>query len=215
MARWWTLALLLSAALFACIQAPTEREALLNSERIQQRFGSYGVRVLRQDGDLRVACLYSTEANGEVCRTVAVTLLDEPLPAELAVPSAAIRAGASLGATLKTAGWTVVKRDHVLNEQASGTAFAALLDWPCDMPPPRVAVDAYALWAERPGQSFRFARIAEAHHPDYLGLGDLKELVPPGERAPSTQQAGWPELERALAEILQSISSARVANRCG
>jgi len=170
---------LASLALAACRTAVDTHPAppLLNSERIEQRYGSYGVEVLQQRGPLRVTCLYSLEPAGRICRTVAVTLFDATPPA-LSRESAAIRYGASIGATLKAAGWSVVKHDHLLTERAAGREFANLLHWPPGDELPEVAIDAYALWVERPGESYRFALIAEAHHPDYLDRAELRRLYP-------------------------------------
>jgi hypothetical protein len=192
---------MLNIALLASLFAACSPAPLLNSERIQQRFGSYGVELLRQDGALRVACLYSEEPTGRVCRTVAVTLLDVP-PPELAAESAAINAGASIGATLKAAGWTVTKRDHVVVERETGPGFAALLHWPPQESPPRVAVDLYALWAERSGEIHRFARIAEAHHPDYLDLAALRKIVPRDAMAPASLDVRWPDMTAALDAVM-------------
>jgi len=194
---------LLACVLVACAPAPPVPEPLLNSERILQRYGSYGVDVLQQDGDLRVACLYSEEIAGRLCRTVAVTLFDPP-PAQLQQALERIRAGASLGATLKASGWQVIKRDHHLVTRPTGNAFASLIGWSPDQTPPWVAVDAYALWVVRSGQSFRFARVAEAYHPDYLDLPGLRALTSRGSLAPGGLDVDWPDLDRALSDVLAS-----------
>ena len=46
--------------------------ALLNSERIEQRFGSYGITVLEQSDLTRVSNLYTLEEERETCRTFAI-----------------------------------------------------------------------------------------------------------------------------------------------
>ena len=56
-----------------------ERRELLNSERIAQRFGSYGIEVLESDGRVRVSNLYSNEQGGRICRTFAVRLDERKL----------------------------------------------------------------------------------------------------------------------------------------
>jgi len=198
----WALPLLVLALLLPGCRKDLAEPALLNSERIEQRFGSYGVRLLEQDGPLRVACLYSREAGGEPCRTVAVTLLDHPAPPELATAAAAIDAGASIGATLKSAGWTVVKRHQLVSEHATGAAFARLLNRPDGSPPPKVAVLAYELWAERGELRYRFARIAEAYDPAYLGLDELQLTEADADFSPGALQAAWPDLATALEAVL-------------
>jgi len=202
----WGLALLVLALLVpGCRKDLAEQvtPSLLNSERIAQRFGSYGVRLLEQDGPLRVACLYSQELNGEPCRTVAVTLLDQPPPEELAAVAAAIDAGASLGATLKSAGWTVVKRHHLVSEHDAGIDFARLLHWPDGSPPPKVAVLAYELWAERGAVAHRFARIAEAYDPAYLDISELGRIEPGADFSAGALEVAWPDLAATLESVLR------------
>src|SRR5690606_34722880 len=54
--------------------APVEvpQRELLNSERIERRFGSYGIDVLQSDGRYRVSNLYSVHDGAKICRTFAV-----------------------------------------------------------------------------------------------------------------------------------------------
>lgn len=85
---WLRLCLLLAAAASSPLLAqpdPDPRSAAqLNSERIEQRFGSYGIEVLSSDDALRVANLYSTEVDHGVCRTFAVTRFPDPVAAAYA-----------------------------------------------------------------------------------------------------------------------------------
>ena len=55
----------LAVALHACTTEPE----LLNSERIAQTFGSYGIDVLQADGALRRSNLYSVSDGLRTCRT--------------------------------------------------------------------------------------------------------------------------------------------------
>ena len=55
----------LAAALSAC----ATETVLLNSERVEQRFGNYGIDVLASEAGLRRSSLYSVEKDGRICRT--------------------------------------------------------------------------------------------------------------------------------------------------
>ena len=89
-------ALLLLFAAVACESDPSpeanttakvtieELRPLLNSERIERKFGSYGIDVLRNDDAVRMSNLYSLRDGEKICRTFAVVLsrmsLIQPLP---------------------------------------------------------------------------------------------------------------------------------------
>ena len=94
-------------------QVPTvaaEVTPSLNSDVIRERFGSYGVEVLSQNDELRVANLFSGEGNSKVSRTLAVTMFVLPRDSRLDASDQVIRAGGSIGASLRKAGFVVDKR---------------------------------------------------------------------------------------------------------
>ena len=97
--------LVLAAALSACVLEPE----LLNSQRIEERFGNYGIEVLSQDGKLRRSNLYSTHAGIRTCRTYAVVQFMDSPPREIQASHQAVLAGQSLGSTFREAGWTIGK----------------------------------------------------------------------------------------------------------
>ena len=88
----------------------------LNSERIERRFGNYGVRVLEQEAQLRVSNLFSTGASGRICRTLALVRFQPQMEIALAGAHAQILRGASLGATLRKHGWQITKTNRYLGE---------------------------------------------------------------------------------------------------
>ena len=66
----------IAAALDAC----THESERLNSERIAERFGSYGIEVISSGPGLRRSNLYSSEDEVRTCRTYAVVrFVDEPV----------------------------------------------------------------------------------------------------------------------------------------
>lgn len=72
LAKLWRAAALLALLFGTAVQAREPVSALLNSERIAQRYGSYGIEVLASDCGLRVSDLYSGEQTDRVTRTLAV-----------------------------------------------------------------------------------------------------------------------------------------------
>lgn len=161
----------------AAPSAPAGRE-LLNSERIERRFGSYGIEVLESDDRVRVSNLFSLEGEQRICRTLAVVLFPTELDPRLASEHRLIQGGGSIGAVFRARGWTVGKRHRLLTELGAPAAddrLASLMNLAASDGP--LAVDIYDLSVGRPGvPALHYATIAEVHHPDYLRLADLRRL---------------------------------------
>ena len=167
---------------------------LLNSERIQACFGSYGVEVLVQQGNLRISSLYSLgdctndfvgkascgrplAAESHITRTLAISEFATDLPEALQTPYRAIRDGASMGATLEAAGWRVDKRHRHVGEVPISTTFGCMSGLPAGASQ-QWAVQVYDLWVLRNESEVRFALLAELHDPRYLTLQDLYRIYP-------------------------------------
>jgi hypothetical protein len=164
-----------TVAATGCQSAP---EALpLNSERIEAAFGSYGVEVIRQEADLRHACLYSEDAGGRTCRTLAIVAFNDRPEPDLAGPLEDIRNGASLGATLAAAGWRVDKVNryigHVDLDRSSAPSVLGLLSLDGAA---QLALHIYELRARRGNDDLTVAEILELHHPEYLRESDLRRI---------------------------------------
>ena len=162
----------LAAALCAC----SAQQELLNSDRIEQRFGSYGIEVLQQDDRVRRSSLYSVDDGVRTCRTYAVVEYHAPLATELASAHAAIVAGDSIGATLRMAGWEISKETlyvgHVqLPDASHGVARLMRLDGGATL-----GLHAYRLRLDKDQMTVWYATIIEAHHPDYMSEADLIRL---------------------------------------
>lgn len=162
----------LAAALSACAMEPE----LLNSERIEQRFGSYGIEVLSHTDDVRRSSLYSNEGGMRVCRTYAVVqFMDEAMPG-VAAAHAEVLAGESIGATFKSSGWEINKvtlyiGELPMNDLSHSIAEIMNLEKPADL-----AVHAYQLILSKGDQTIEYAMIAETHHPEYLRVRELDSL---------------------------------------
>ncbi len=148
-------------------EAEASAPAPLNSERIAATFGSYGVELLHQEGRCRVSNLYSIHGEETITRTLAVVDLPMGVPTALTEAHAEILAGASLGATLKAAGWSIDKRllwQGMLEAPASGSWLEQLMQLQQSAP---LAAELYRLDLERDGVRFSYASIAEIHHPEH------------------------------------------------
>lgn len=177
LAKHWRAASLLALLLAAAAQAREPGAALLNSERIAQRYGSYGIEVLESGGGLRVSDLYSGESTDRVTRTLAVVRFLEPVSNALAAEHRVILAGGSIGAVLKAAGWQVDKRHLLTGELHEEPAWAPVWRRMRVSPAP-LAVHVYELRARRGEVDVIYARISEVYHPDYLAKDDLAVLFP-------------------------------------
>ena len=156
---------------------------LLNSERIRNRFGSYGIDILTDQHGLRRANLYSLADTGKTCRTFAIVRTLDPAP-EIDYEHGAISSGRSIGATFRDSGWTVAKKTLF-------TGGVSLTDIDRDVAvlmrlsgPECIALHAYELIVERNDRAITYAAILELHHPEYLCEDELETLFP--SRADST-----------------------------
>ena len=172
-----------AAALNACAVEPE----LLNSERIEKRFGSYGIEVLSSQPGVRRSTLYSAVGNDKTCRTYAVVRFTETAGAPIDSEHEQVLAGDSIGAIFKAGGWTIRKETlHIgateLPRRWSEIAVAMRLEYPLT-----IAVHLYRLLLQKDGDAIDYATISEFHHPEYLSLADLRELysVSPHELLPA------------------------------
>ena len=150
---------------------------LLNSERIEQSFGSYGVHIVTQSPAFRATCLYSGAGGDRVCRTLAVVRFAQDSDPRLATSLDRIRQGASLGSTLLDAGWQVEKTRGEIGQLTSSVSghedlsrFLGLAD------PVPLAFHIYALQAVRDELRVPVAELFELHHPAYLTEAELRRI---------------------------------------
>ena len=194
--RAWLAGLFTSLLLASCpLAAQAPARELLNSERIENNFGSYGISVLQSDGDVRVSKLYSVHDGNQICRTFAVVFYPmRPSPA-LAEEHALIAAGQSIGATFTDRGWQVVKTHRYFGSLAGTAGLRNLMG---HIGPIDLAVHVYGLSVVKDGQEYDYVRIAEVHHPEYLQLKDLHEIYGSGMDLPTP-------LDESLEETLALV----------
>ena len=146
---------------------------LLNSDRIEATFGSYGVEILDQDASRRVANLYSGTGDERVTRTYAVVEYLDPTRTNYRNEHDTIVAGASIGETFRRSGWDIRKQNLYMGALDVPEAYRALGEMMRVELPAELATHQYLFVISREERSFSYARITEVHHPDYLSVEDL------------------------------------------
>jgi hypothetical protein len=163
-----------AAALSACAIEPE----LLNSERIEEQFGSYGIDVLSSEPGLRRSALYSNENGIHTCRTYAVVRFVEKPDAIIGSEHAQILAGNSIGAIFKANDWAIHKETLHIGTIGTDTGDDHVITLMHLAPGREVAMHVYRLLLQKDGQAIDYATIIELHHPDYLGPDDLRDMYP-------------------------------------
>ena len=149
---------------------------LLNSERIKQKFGSYGVDVLEDDGKLRISSLYTLDDGRKTTRTLAVVIYAGKIPQQIQHEHQVILAGGSIGETFTRNGWRVEKENLYFGEIGASPDFEEIYSLMGGIDAVNLAVHVYRLFVCRDGSCFAYATLSEVHHPDYLKVRDLREI---------------------------------------
>lgn len=171
--------IVLAAALSACTLQSEE----LNSERIKNRFGNYGVEIIEQDEETRRTGLYSTSDGLRTCRTYAVVTFAGGDTFDISDVHQKVIDGASIGSTLKSDGWEIRKETIYVGEVALPGMHHPIGELMQLQSSTDLAVHAYHLHIEKDSTSLHYATIVETHHPEYLGESELLELYPPPNHA--------------------------------
>ncbi len=161
------------AVLAAALSACATETVLLNSERIERQFGSYGIDVLASEAGLRRSSLYSIEQNERVSRTYAIVSFKEDQDSSYGPEHAKVLAGNSLGEVFKANGWSMHKQTlHIGSFEIDRSAkeISRIMQLSENR---TLALHVYQLLLAKDEQIFEYATIIEAHHPDYLTQSDL------------------------------------------
>ncbi|MDJ0726749.1 MAG: hypothetical protein QNJ38_16715 [Prochloraceae cyanobacterium] len=156
----------------------TQLRPLLNSERIKEKFGSYGIEVLESGAEIRVSNLYSIQGKRKTTRTIAVVTYPKLVAPLFAKEHQEILRGESIGAVFKRNGWKIEKHHQYFGEIDASEELSGLYQFFGRIMPTQLAVHIYSLVIEKDGSKFDYATIAEIHHPQYLSLEELKEIYP-------------------------------------
>lgn len=174
---------------------------MLNSERIAEKFGSYGIEVLEHAAESRVSNLFSLENNERIGRTFAVVLYPEMIDAALASEHAEILSGRSIGALLTERGWSVEKHHRYFGEIESTGRVRQFMGG--GISPQHLTIHVYDLVASRNSLTATYATIVEVHHREYLSSADL--LVIYGDVASSSAEEAFP-LEEILSRTREKMN---------
>ncbi len=164
------------AILDAALSASAVESEVLNSERIEARFGSYGIDILIDSGDQRLASLFSGSGSNRVCRTFASVRRQATSGDSIDAEQADIARGRSIGARFRESGWTVAKRTLYAGALPLGRLIDEVGRRMHLAEDVSVAIHAYQLVLGRERQTIDYATIIEAHHPDYLTVDALPGL---------------------------------------
>ena len=164
------------SVLAAVLSACATESVILNSERIEQRFGSYGIEVLASEAGLRRSSLFSYDGDTTTCRTYGVVQFSEQLDERYDDAHSKVLAGDSIGATFKESGWGIQKNTiHIgsIRLPQTRTPVGELMRLTGAH---GVALHIYQLVLVRDDVALDYATIIEAHHPEYLSAADLHDL---------------------------------------
>lgn len=146
---------------------------LLNSDRIQDKFGSYGVDIVQEDAERRISSLYSGAGDTKVTRTYAIVEYLGDAKPEFRTEHAAIVGGASIGATFRRSGWMIRKQNMFIEALEVPAEYAGIGRLMQTDLPATMAIHQYLFVISKEERSFSYARITELHHPDFASLADL------------------------------------------
>lgn len=170
------LCIMLGLALCVAACASQETSPELNSDRIRQTFGSYGVDILANDKNRRVSSLYSSAGSDKTTRTYAVVDFIEATKSNVGTEHALIEAGGSIGEVFRDAGWSIDKRHFFIGEFFVPVTYAEIGALMRVNLPEHLAADVYLFVVSKNERSYNYATITEIHHPDYLSGADLKRI---------------------------------------
>lgn len=156
-------------------------DTTLNSDRIRERFGSYGIEVFEIADGVRRANLYSLEGQTPINRTLAYTTIYD-VPTEISDEHARIMSGQSIGETFRSGGWAVIKETIATGAVTCHQIRPDVAELLGIEPHSCVAVHGYHLIVRRGESSVDYATVLELHHPDYLDVDSTQALYPTSSR---------------------------------
>jgi len=152
---------------------------MLNSDRIEYFFGSYGTEPLETHSNMqkkvRVTNLYSTHKNQKVMRTLAVVDFVNPIPPPLALAHQKIQNGESIGIALRNDNWTISKESIYFGEVSLKPNTLQLM---AENNITTAAIYTYKLRVKSNTHpnAIDYCKITEIYSPQYLTSAWLKAL---------------------------------------
>jgi hypothetical protein len=165
-----------STVLAAALSACATETLLLNSERIEQRFGSYGIDVLASEAGLRRSSLFSVEADQRVCRTYSIVRFTDHPDDTYGQEHTKVLAGNSLGQVFRSHGWSIHKQTLHIGSLAIDGSLSDVCQLMQLDGRQNLALHVYQMLLVKNTQVFEYAIIIETHHPDHLSPSDLLNI---------------------------------------
>jgi len=162
--------------LLSCNNNTESKNTLLNSERIEQKFGSYGIDIVQSDNQSRVSFLYSLDPNNKNKKnyhTLAIVKFKETR--QVSNIHEKILNGGSIGKSFKKEGWEIDKTNHQMMV-ISNPDKLLFKSWLPQISDENLALHFYELNVKTENYHYLYAEILEIHHPKYLGFNDLTEV---------------------------------------
>ena len=180
--------------------AETQVAELGNSDRIRLKFGSYGIEIVENGLRIRVSNLFSSANGVRTNRTFAVVMYPDVIEPAFGKEHEAIINGQSIGIVFKEHGWTIEKHHQYIGELDVRSGIAAVHSVFGDIGDVRPVIHVYSLLIKKNHKQFHYASIAEVHHPDYLGLEDIRNIY-------GNEFDGSLEKDRDTADFLRIVES--------
>ena len=180
--------------------AETQVSELGNSDRIRLKFGSYGIEIVENGLRIRVSNLFSSANGVRTNRTFAVVMYPDVIEPAFGKEHEAIINGQSIGIVFKEHGWTIEKHHQYIGELDVRSGIAAVHSVFGDIGDVRPVIHVYSLLIKKNHKQFHYASIAEVHHPDYLGLEDIRNIY-------GNEFDGSLEKDRDTADFLRIVES--------
>ncbi len=146
---------------------------MLNSERIKTAFGSYNIEIIDQDENTRISNLFSTQP--DTTRTLSVVHFLNKGNSIWHTEHQKILDGQSIGQVFKKNHWEIDKQSKFFG-QLKDTPMLSFVYEKMQIIPNNLCIHIYDLWVQKESNKSQYALIAELHHPQYLQLGDLRNL---------------------------------------
>ena len=162
--------------LLSCNNNTESKNTLLNSERIEKKFGSYGIDIVQSDNQSRVSFLYSLDPNNKNKKnyhTLAIVKFKETR--KVSIIHEKILNGGSIGKSFKKEGWEIDKTNHQMMV-ISNPDKLLFKSWLPQISDENLALHFYELNVKTENHYYLYAEILEIHHPKYLGFNDLTEV---------------------------------------
>jgi len=162
--------------LLSCNNNIESKNTLLNSERIEKKFGSYGIDIVQSDDQSRVSFLYSlgtNDKNKKNYHTLAIVKFKEAR--QVSNIHEKILNGGSIGKSFKKEGWEIDKTNHQMMV-ISNPDKLLFKSWLKQINNENLALHFYELNVKSKNYYYLYAEILEIHHPEYLGFNDLTEV---------------------------------------